>query len=299
MDLKQLKHFVAIVDHGSFLKAASALAISQPAVSRSIAKLEDANQTKVLDRTTRGLQMTPAGERLYRRAKLIQNETEAAHAEIRAGGETVVPFRIGVAPLFEGEVLPDAVTSFCICEPDAHIQVRSGLFPRLARELSEGSLDVVVSNIPFAPVENNLTAQALFDIDVLCLVSKDHPLAHQEHVPFADTITYPWAVIDEENANALYSYMFSTQGTTKSPIQLRTNSLNLLRNLVRQPPWVTMIPHHMVEAEIQAGDLKVIDLGDQHLVRKGGILFRTAMKDEPRLKRFLDHITASYAQHLA
>ncbi|MEO0607750.1 MAG: LysR family transcriptional regulator, partial [Pseudomonadota bacterium] len=285
MDLKQLKNCVAIVDHGSFLKAASALAISQPALSRSIAKLEDANQTKVLDRTTRGLQMTPAGKRLYRRARLILNETAAAHAEIRAGGDTIVPFRIGVAPLFEGEILPDAVTSFCIAEPEAHIQVRSGLFPRLARELSEGSLDIVVSNIPFAPIEDNLTAMAMFDIDVLCLVSQDHPLAQLDRVQLADTMAFPWAVIDEANANTLYDYLFSTQGTTKSPIQLRTNSLNLLRNLVRHPPWVTMIPQHMVQADLQAGALKVIDLGDQNLIRKGGLLFRSAMKDDPHLKR--------------
>ena len=83
MDIRQCRHFVEIVDQGSYSKAALSIPISQSALTRSIQKLESDLETKLLDRTTRGLSLTGAGNRFYARAKFILREFEQAKAEIK------------------------------------------------------------------------------------------------------------------------------------------------------------------------------------------------------------------------
>jgi len=71
MDLKQLKYFISIADFGSMTRASESLNIAQPALTQQVAKLEADLRTRVFDRSTSGVKLTPAGAVLYRYAKSI------------------------------------------------------------------------------------------------------------------------------------------------------------------------------------------------------------------------------------
>ena len=83
MDIRQLRYFVSAVDVGSVTNAAHQLNISQPALGLQIRKLEDELGSPLLTRHSRGVSLTPAGEKLYEHATLILRQTERATQRTR------------------------------------------------------------------------------------------------------------------------------------------------------------------------------------------------------------------------
>ena len=272
MNFKHLRHFVAIVEHGSFLAAAEAISLSQPALSRSLQKLEDTIGTTLLERTTRGIQITQAGEQFYRRAKLILLESDKALNDIKYDG-VALKLEVGFAPLFAGFLLPKALQKLTEEFPNLSINAKSGLFSELIKDLSSGSLDLLLTNLPFTKIPDDLVVEPLMDIEVNYMASSSHPLAHKMS-GFEDLCKYPWAVVDEKHANELYDYIFKSTGTTQSPISLKTNSLTLLKKIIHEPPYITLLPKHMVLAEISENVISVLKTEMDSLTRKGGVIYR-------------------------
>jgi len=297
MDLKQLKHFVAIVDNGTLLAAAEVIPISQPALSRSLQNLEASLGVTLLERSTRGIQITAAGERLYRRAKLILSESKKAVAEAQAQ-EPDFTLNIGMAPMFAGQVLPEALRALTAENPDIKMRVTSGLFDDLIKSVSSGEIDIMVSNLPFTDIPDDLHVVPLLDITIEYVVSSDHPLSTRRSLSFKDLSAYPWAVVDEQHANDLYQYIFTSEGETSSPIALKTNSLTLLRSMISQPPFITLLPRHMVEHNIAAGQLSILNIGQDRLKRKGGLVYRKNDIPNPALNKLLETLKRTMGSSL-
>ena len=273
MNLKQLRNFVAIVDYGTFLAAAEAIPLSQPALSRSLQTLESNLGAKLLNRSTRGIQITPAGEQFYRRAKLILNEADRAIQDIKNKNPTQ-SLNIGMAPLFAGQLVPQALREIYATRPEYNLTVTSGLFPELIKSLSSGHLDLVIANLPFTEISDEVTVEPLLDIAIVYVASAEHPLSRKPTCTFQDLTKFPWAVVDERHANDLYQYIFTSEGETKSPIVLKTNSLTLLKSIISEPPFITLLPQHMVQTEIRDKKLTVLNTNQARLKRKGGLIYR-------------------------
>lgn len=273
MDLKQLRNFVAIVDCGTFLSAAEAVHISQPSLSRSLQSLEAKLGVTLLNRSTRGIRITAAGERFYRRAKLILSEAEKAVSEAK-DENSVQNLNVGMAPLFAGQLLPQALRNVCASNPALKVTVTSGLFPELIKSLSSGRIDIMVANLPFTDIPDDLVVEPLLDISIVYVASASHPLCKRKSCAFKDLAEFPWAVVDERHANDLYRYIFTSEGETKSPITLKTNSLTLLKSIISEPPFITLLPRHMVEADVAEKKLAILKTNQDPLKRKGGLVYR-------------------------
>jgi len=96
MELEQLVHFLAVAEHGSFTRAAKEVALSQPALSRSIAKLEDELGQPVFERQSRQVVLTDAGRLLRPRARQVIDIVTRTKAEITDGRTGTL--RIGAIP---------------------------------------------------------------------------------------------------------------------------------------------------------------------------------------------------------
>ncbi len=286
MELKQLRHFVAIVDHGTFSRAAEAVSISQPALTRSIQNLEVRLGVELISRSTRGLQVTPSGEQLYHRAKLILKEVAVAIDDIDVAQSRQIPFRIGMAPMFAANLLPKIIGEVALQHNNLEIEVISGLFEDLVKKLETGDLDIIFSNIPFVPVAENLVVEPLIDIEICYVVSQKHPLSKIDDIDFKQIASFPWAVVDEKSANDLYSYIFTSKGETQSPIRIKSNSLTVLKSIAQSPPWITLLPKHMVEEDIDLGQLTILKVTEK-LSRKAGLIYRANTVDHPVQHAFI------------
>jgi len=287
MELKQLRHFISIVDSGSFSKAAITIPISQPALTRSLQNLEASLGTELLERSTRGLVLTPPGEQLYQRAKLILNEVSKAKIEINGGQSNRPELNLGIAPLFSSAIIPPAILEFSTSHRNHLLSVTRGLFPTLIKQINDGTLDGIFTNIPFTDLSGELVVEPLFDISICYICSANHPLAKKRHLRFDDLERYPWAVIDEDNSNEIYRYIFANHAVKQDPITVRTNSLSFLKKLAMEPPFITLLPRHLVERDIHLNNLTILKVKDAELRRKGGLIYRRdSLKTDARTALF-------------
>src|SRR5947207_2305767 len=122
MELRHLRYFTAVAAHGSFLKAARMLHITQPAVSRQVKDLEDELGTRLLTRGKHLMTLTDAGEALYEEARdlLARADRIVARAKVRHRSEVL---RVGYAPSFVAGIMPAALAKFHAETPGVRVEL--------------------------------------------------------------------------------------------------------------------------------------------------------------------------------
>ncbi|MFF2109315.1 LysR family transcriptional regulator [Rhodococcus sp. ACS1] len=137
IELRHLRALAAIGDEGSITAAAAALHTAQPALSRTLNQLEDRVGTRLVERTTRSLELTAAGRRLWERAHRILQSVDDAIAEATAGP---APLRVGYAWSALGRHTVTLLRTWKDENPDAALVVRQVDNPELA--LRKGEVDI-------------------------------------------------------------------------------------------------------------------------------------------------------------
>ncbi|MEV0583379.1 LysR substrate-binding domain-containing protein [Nonomuraea sp. NPDC050310] len=177
--LAQLRAFLAVADHLHFREAATALRMSQPALSGAVSALEEILDTQLLERTTRKVLLTPAGERVARRAERVLAQMEELVAEVASGREPFSgPAHLGVIPTVAPYVLPALLPMFARRFPNLKLTVHEAKTETILEEVREGRLDLVLLALPTEL--GGLVEEPLYDEDFLLAVPEGHPLAGGE-----------------------------------------------------------------------------------------------------------------------
>ena len=172
MDLKQLEYFTRVVAEGSFSKAAAALNLSQPSVSRQISLLEQELGQRLLERTRKGVRPTAAGTTLLGHARTILDSAAHAIFELKELREEPSGTIIVGMPNHLAVVLAVPLTrAFRKALPHAKISVVEGLSPGLRDNLIDGSADIALL---FAPKPTPLLSYEPLHQDILVLVAPKH-----------------------------------------------------------------------------------------------------------------------------
>jgi len=185
--LRQLRALVAVVDAGTFTDAAEALGVSQAAVSRSVAALEDALGARLLQRTTRQVALTPTGGRVVAHARRILDEV--AHLQ-RIVEESRTELRIGYAWAALGKHTRRLQKSWAAAHPGVplvFVQVNT-----VSAGLSDGTADIAVVR---TRLDDTRFATALVGEEArYAAVATDSALARKRSLRLADLARYPVAI---------------------------------------------------------------------------------------------------------
>lgn len=147
--ITQLRAFLALAEHLHFRDAATALRLSQPGLSGAVAALEEALDVQLVERTTRKVLLTPAGERVAHRAERVIAEVDRLVADARAlRGPLVGPLRLGVLPTVAPYLLPVLLPVLAAEFPDLQLSVQEQQTEDLLADLQAGRLDVTVLALP-------------------------------------------------------------------------------------------------------------------------------------------------------
>ena len=145
MELRQLTYFEAVVRHGGFSRAAEQLHIAQPAVSAQVRRLEAELGTPLLERTTRRVALTHAGELFLARVRAVLGQLDGARADL---GELAAVrrghVRIGATLVLGSLDLPRSLAQFRRRYPGVTLALRAGLIADLLGELGSGEIDIVL-----------------------------------------------------------------------------------------------------------------------------------------------------------
>jgi DNA-binding transcriptional LysR family regulator len=198
LDLRLVRYFTVVADHQHFGRAAAALRIAQPSLSRQIRRLEQELGARLLDRTPQGTRLTEAGEVFLPRAKALLRTAAEAAAHTRAAAQ---PSRITIGYTTNLIITP-AVRDLRHRHPDAdaHTLHLGWNEPRAA--LLDHRVDAVVARLPFTTSELHVTI--LYDEPRALLVPLDHRLAGKESVTLDDIADEPIPRLRDPDWNAYW-----------------------------------------------------------------------------------------------
>jgi DNA-binding transcriptional LysR family regulator len=254
MELRQLAHFVAVFEEGSFGRAAEKLAITQPALSGSIARLERSiGGQRLFDRGRFGAEPTIYGKQLYRRARLAVAELRLAEAELEslAGGE-IGHVNVGVGAFFEATVMPKALASLAKKRPKLTVSTFEGTSSDLFIDLSHGKLDFVVSTPSAAmSVPDDLQQDILFRSRDVVAVSVDHPLAGADTVSLRDLAGCAWILSAHvDDVRRMFFSVFEAK-RIKPPWRIvRTDSVPTILHLLRESGFAAVLSPEMLRTDL-------------------------------------------------
>ncbi|GAA1655684.1 LysR family transcriptional regulator [Actinoplanes couchii] len=188
LELRLVRYFTAVADHQNFGRAATALHLAQPALSRQIQRLERHLGARLLDRIPQGTRLTPAGQAFLPHARALLRA--AGDAEKAVHDHTGTP-RITIGYV-EDLTITAAVRRLRRAHPTADITT-CHLNCRDITALADGHVDALIARAPLPLTENDIETLPLYDEPRMLVVPNDHPLATRTTVTTADLAGEPTA----------------------------------------------------------------------------------------------------------
>lgn len=239
MDVDQLRYFLRVAERQSFTRAAEELGVSQPALSRSIQKLEEELGRPVFERRTRSVCLTDAGTLLQARAQQALAILEDAKAEITDDGQSG-RVRVGAIPTIAPYFLPEVLRRFSREYPKATLIVQENTTDALLKSCTQGEIDLAVLALP-VPAKY-LEVEELFEEELLLVLPPDHPLVGRERIRLCDVEPYPFVLLDEAHCLSDNIVSFCRQRSFHPVAVERTSQLAMVQELVSLSHGVSMIP---------------------------------------------------------
>jgi DNA-binding transcriptional LysR family regulator len=181
LDLRKLRYFAAVAEHRHFGRAAEQLYIAQPVLSRQIRALEQELGCALLVRTTRSVQLTPAGEQLFEEARRVFATVDAAVRRVHEIGRGVERLVVGFAP---GLHVSEAVRAFTATHPDVEIELLQLHWWEQDAPLRDGRAHVGYLRRPFD--DAGLRAVPIGSEPKVACLPVTHPLARRRALTMAD-----------------------------------------------------------------------------------------------------------------
>lgn len=191
VEFRDLEYFAVLAEHGHVGRAAEALNLSQPALSLSLRRLENAVQAKLVKRTPKGVELTTTGAALvarFQRLRLAREDVLREIGDLSAGRAGIL--RIGAHPGVVRYPVAPACAELLNGAPDLELSV-TAMTARLVPQLQSGELDLIIHDA--AAPQADLTHEHLFDDSFVIIVAANHRLAKRKKVTIQDLAHERWA----------------------------------------------------------------------------------------------------------
>jgi len=280
VQLRHLRTFVAVAQERHLARAASRLALSQPAVSKTLSELEGIVGTRLVDRSQagrRGVQgLTPAGEQLLAHALRVLEALDAsAEALAPTAGGRIERLRIGALPSVAPALLPSALARLRDHWPAAQIAVKSAANAVLLDELRAGELDLVVGRMSDPRLMGGLSFELLYTEPLVFAVRAGHPLALKP-APVRAVLDYPLVVYGEGTIPRHNTESFlSARGLVLPTHALQTLDVGVARALVAVSDAVWITPLGAARGELAEGRLVRLRIDTTGTEEPVGLLLRS------------------------
>ncbi len=257
MDLRQLRYFLAVLEHGSFTRAAAATGRTQQALSKGIHALEQQLGARLFERGAREARPTEVGRLLMDHARTADNAVrrfEDRLHELQTGAEGEV--RIGTGPTAAGSLVAPAVLAMRRHWPRIGVKVTGGILPELMPALLARELDVAVTMNTITDTDSDprLHREVLLQDHYRVMASAQHPLARQRAISAAQLLQYPWVLGRRlGTVERAFRQRFLDAGLEAPPQPMETGSSEFLRALVSEGEYLSLLPTRLVHAELRAG----------------------------------------------
>jgi len=298
--MRQLRQFLAVVEHGTVRRAADAIHLSQPALTKSLHNLEDELGVQLLTRGPRGVTPTLYGDMLLRHARLLRNESERAVAEIHAvKAGHVGHLRLGVAN-FSISFLPRVIAQLLATTPGLSFEIVDGTYEGLTALVREGVLDAVASGFPMVHRAEDLVHEELVPGEFLIVCRPGHPMVVHKHRSVEVIAQQRWIIPNRpQQIVEFLELTFRSAGLTPPKPMITSGSMSFLKAVLLEGDFVSALPRSVLRQELQAGTLATIPYPGGPVRTVEGIIYRADAVHPPALFVLIDAIKAENAADAA
>jgi DNA-binding transcriptional LysR family regulator len=240
-DLNDLLAFRAVAEFSNFRKAAESVHLSQPAFSRRIEKLEDALGVRLLERTTRRVSLTTVGRDFERQVRQLLDELDSALLGIRGVAATRMgEVMIACVPSAVYYFLPQVLARFREQNPRVRVKVFDAGANEVLEAVARGDADFGVNFI--GAQEGDLEFKALREERFVAACRRDHPLAREKRVTWAQLSEFDFISVGRNSGNRLLMEQ-ALLGVTKRPQSVyETQHVTTVLGLVEAGLGVAVVP---------------------------------------------------------
>jgi DNA-binding transcriptional LysR family regulator len=277
MDIRQLKHFLALYERRHYGRAADQLELSQSALTKSIRKLETTIGCKLFERGRYGAVPTVYGEALVKRAKRILAEERLAVQElhdIKDAGHGIV--RVGIGFSCAHRIAPEAIGRLNASHPGITVVASEGASLDLLEGLLQGQYDFVLSSPPASFARDpELRMEKLFRDRDMIVAARGHPLLDKSRVGLDDLAACPWAVPNKyKDMIGHIQKVFHAEGIVGPRISVRTDSTSLTMSLIQRAGHIALLSEDFLTTSKNIGGISTIRSSEFERPRIGYLFTR-------------------------
>jgi DNA-binding transcriptional LysR family regulator len=275
MEDHKLRVFCTVAETKSFSKASEIIHLTQPAVSLQIQALEEIYETKLFDRSSSTVTLTPSGEILYRFAKEILTLYAQADKDIgEITGLVKGSISIGASTTLGNYLLPTVISEFKSKNPKIKIQLIVGNTKRIVELLNAGNLDMGI--VEGEPTKYKIISEKLISDELVLIVPVPHPWAKKKDISMLDIIKEP-VIFREEGSGTrqVIEKYLSKRGITTQKMNITTilGSTEAIKEAVENGIGISILSKWAVRRELRFGSLKIVKFKEGRLLRDFSLVF--------------------------
>jgi DNA-binding transcriptional LysR family regulator len=261
VDFVTLKLFCSIVQSGSITKGASVCNLALSAASRRISELEETVGAALLDRSVKGVTLTPVGHAVMQHAmRLFQGFEQMSNelAEYSKGAKGHVRLWANMSALTE--FLPAALASFLEAHPEIQVEVEEQLSSDIVRALTDDIADIGI--FAEGTVASGLLTRVIGSDQLVIACNKSHPLNKRKRISFEECLQYDFVGLNRGSALLELTSRNAEKLGKQMRLRIQVRSYDAMCQMIRVNLGIGVLPLQACESQIKAMGLKAIPLED-------------------------------------
>ncbi|MDP3259458.1 MAG: selenium metabolism-associated LysR family transcriptional regulator, partial [Thermodesulfovibrionales bacterium] len=283
-----------VAETKSFSKASEIIHLTQPAVSLLIQALEEIYETKLFDRASNTVTLTPAGEMLYKYAKEILNLYAAAEKNIgEITGFVKGSISVGASSTIGNYLLPGVIAAFRKTHPKIKIHLLVGNTKRVVELLNAGNIDIGLVEGDVA--RQKMVVDKLVADELALIVPPLHPLAKKRNVSIFEITKEPFIFREEGSGTrqVIEKYLGKYSITPQNMmISMVLGSTEAIKESVENGIGIAIVSRWAVRKEIKYGTLKPLSFKEEKMLRDFSLIFQKKAISSHAVDEFLSYLKA-------
>lgn len=294
MEDHKLKVFCTVAETKSFSKTSEIIHLTQPAVSLQIQALEEIYETKLFDRSSSSINLTPSGEILYKYAKDILSLYAEAGKEIgKITGLIKGSITIGASTTIGNYVLPTVISDFKKTHPKIKINVFIGNTRRIVDFLNSGVVDLGL--VEGETSKHKIKTEPIIQDELLFIVPPLHHWAKKKVVSILDITKEPFILREEGSGTRqmIEKYLLSHGiNTGDMSIALVLGSTESIKEAVESGIGISIVSRWAARKEVKYGTLKLITPKEEKILRNFSLIMQKNAVLSHAVDKFLAYLKA-------
>lgn len=287
MDLRQLRVLLAVIEKGSLGRAAEWLNTSQPAVTKTIQRLEAELDVALFERDARGMRPTQYAECLATHARSISIGVSQAIDDVKSlkvGAKGIVT--IGSPPLIATEILPRVVVELAKEHPGLHIRVVTSS-DAISDRILAGEFDFGLDLLGTSASDSGLMERNLFNDKLVLIARQGHRISRLPAPTPQDLQSFEWILpLPGNRHRRRLVQLFELAGLTPPTAAIECSTTAFLKTIVSQTDYIGIVAKIALHPQTDTADrkLKVIEIDSPSMLRPVGLVWRQSQVLTPAIR---------------